>query len=156
MNNVEVCTIIDDSNEIMEKEFEKLFKDVKGDTMLNLVLSNLTDYVDLGVRTFKKQKLSDILMSMDRDEAFFTIENIFEARDFLEDFDITDIVGYLTDVYSTRDVLDELDEDDIASWCESNDFGEKILGEMSKDDIRDYVRNNYDPDDFVEMEWRSW
>lgn len=117
---------------------------------LETVLSNLTDYVDLGIARFTPVKKG-------YDNNMVWEEYITYGVDrMMDNFDFDDIMTYINYKYSVSDVMDHLDESDVSDWCARNDFGDSILESMSTSEIRDFLRDNLDPEDVCTVEWKSW
>lgn len=110
---------------------------------IDIVLKNLTDYVDLGVSLLKSNSEKD-LYSLLRDNSLINI---------LDYYDLSDIVGCITDIYLTSDILDYLHEDEIAQWSAQNVLSE-VIGYSSNRDLLDCIKENYDAEDLIDISWR--
>lgn len=114
---------------------------------LEFVLSNLTDYVDLGVSRLNKKEYN-------LRELVLNYYMKYGLDDILCDLDLEDVCSYLDAAYSTSDILGYLDSEGIADYYARNFDADELLDKIDRSDLREYLRNNYDCDDFVEMDWR--
>lgn len=77
------------------------------------------------------------------------------TRADLEGWDVEDLLAFAGK--TKKDMLDYISDQDLAedvlkdNWSE---IVEKVLDGMDKRQILDHIRDNYDPDDFIEMDWR--
>lgn len=125
---------------------------------LHSVLTNLTDYVDMGVAYYLKKDARDYgtlndemnrltdwfyskdivrwLDNMDDDVKDFVTEN-YSLTDLLDGYDYSDVMEYVGDNMDIRDVIGYYDNDDV-------------LEEFDIDDIRNYLLYHYNVDDILE------
>lgn len=109
---------------------------------IDIVLKNLTDYVDLGVSLLKSNSEKD-LYSLLRDNSLISI---------LEYYDLSDIVGCITDLYSTSDILDYLYSDDIADWSADNVLDE-VISSSNRYDLVDCLKGTFDVTDLIDWKY---
>lgn len=117
---------------------------------LDFVLSNLTDYVDLGVSRLNSKEYNLRELVLDHYMKGYGLDDI------LCDLDLEDVCSYLDAAYSTSDILGNLDSKGIADYYAHNFDVDELLDKIDRSDLREYLRNNYDWDDFVEVDWRNW
>lgn len=131
-------------------DVEAVKTEMKGDLMLNLVLSNLTDYVDMGIKYFTKKVgyLSTLEKELDRLTDIWPASEIVASLNDNYDSIVHD---YVTENYDIEQLLDGYDTSDI---LDSLDFdSDDLLDRLDRSDIRDYVRNNWDVEDLVEFKY---
>ena len=127
---------------------------------LENVLANLTDYVDLGTKLLESKSITcfeDALQHFAENEDLARIiTNKFDVDALLDEYDLNDIGWYLNRKYSCSDVIDACDfsSSELGEYVANSDLAESVLNEMSKSDLADYIKDNYDWDDFVEVDWR--
>lgn len=135
-------------------DVETVKTEMKGNIMLDLVLSNLTDYVDMGINYLKNKDLwmTSPQISGDLDGEMERMTDLFGANDIIywldnRDSDVTD---YVKDHYSMSDLYDE---DDLADYVSDNYTSEDLLDMVDRSDVRDYIRSNWDVEDIVEFKY---
>lgn len=129
-------------------DVETVKTEMKGNLMLNLVLSNLTDYVDMGINYLKNKDLT----SGDLDEEMERMTDSFGANDiicWLDNRD-SDVIDYVKYHYSMSDLYDE---DDLSDYVSDNYSSDDLLEMVDRSDIRNYVRDNWDVEDLVEFKY---
>lgn len=129
---------------------------------LENVLANLTDYVDLGTKLLESKSITcfeDAVRTFSEDEDIpRTITDLFDIDALLDEYDLSDIGWYLNRKYSCSDVFDACDysDSDVSEYVANSDLGNNILNSMSKSDLRDFLRDNFDWDDFIDVDWRCY
>ena len=135
-------------------DIETVMTEMKGDLMLNLVLSNLTDYVDMGINYLKNKDLwmTSPQTSGSLDEEMVRMTDLFFTNDIIYWLDNrdSDVVDYVKDHYSMSDLYDD---DDLADYVSDNYSSEDLLDMVDRSDVRDYIRSNWDVEDIVEFKY---
>lgn len=135
-------------------DVETVKTEMKGNIMLDLVLSNLTDYVDMGINYLKNKDLwmTSPQISGDLDGEMERMTDLFGANDIIYWLDNrdSDVIEYVQNRYSMSDLYDE---DDLADYVSDNYSSEDLLDMVDRDDVRDYIRSNWDVEDIVEFRY---
>lgn len=127
---------------------------------LENVLANLTDYVDLGTKLLESKSITcfEDALNAFAEEEYLTkiIADKFDVDALLDEYDLNDIGWYLNRKYSCSDVIDacEFSSYELGEYVANSDLAESVLSEMSKSDLAEYLKSNYDWDEFVDVDWR--
>lgn len=125
---------------------------------LESVLTNLTDYVNMGVAYYLKKDSRDcgtLNEEMNRLTDWFYIKDVIK---WLDNYD-TDVKDFVTENYSLEDLIDGYSTYDILDYVSDNistrdllDYYDRsdILEEYDLSDIKDYLFNCYSYDDILE------
>lgn len=125
---------------------------------LESVLSNLTDYVEMGVAFYNKKDSRDYGTLNDE---MNRLTDWFYTRDIVRwlDNNDSDVKDYVTEIYSLEDLIDGYDSSYILEYVSDNlslrdlvgcfDTSD-ILEEYDISDIKDYLLSCYSYDDILE------
>lgn len=72
--------------------------------------------------------------------------NVDKYLEQLNDDDVCDVAKWLSDNGHAEEVLDGMDDEEICDYLERRN--------ISYHDLRQVLRNNYNIEDFIEVEWR--